>query len=595
MSSDSIIENQGERFIDNKGGDQDKMYLSLNDSYIEKEPFETVIFQKEIKIWSLKHNCTRQCTNDLLTILNRHGHQEMPKDARTLLCTRRVVKTASLKNGNYIYFGIKQGIENILQVQDFNSTKINLICNVDGLPLFKSSAYQVWPILCQFGYFKPFVVGLYGGKIKPCASELLADFAEELKTFKQPEEILGKVFNISLFAITCDAPGRALLKGTVEHSGYYACERCNLTGFSVHGRIVYDKCQETVTNRNNADLKAGLYSQKDNDVRCHLHTRTPLFDVEDLDMIQDFALDYMHLVNLGVMRRMLYYYKGTYARIFNGRLSTPYLKEISRLLANLNGKLPSDFVRQTRSLEDVNRWKATELRTFLLYVGIVVLKDILNPQMYKHFLSLSLAIRMLCEENNVIRKTYLSHAQKLLEYFVSNAHEHFGETFCVYNVHCLLHITDDVEHFQSSLDEISCFQFENFLQQLKRLVRGKQNPLVELAKRLSEHKSDDPRKAKLITKIDVSKNACFMTKDFVVFVKNILPNDQLVCDIYKKNHLNNFFDSFIESKILNIYYIKNHNCSAIQTLNIHDLLRKCVCIPYKNNKVVISLLNNVHF
>ena len=238
-------------------------------------------------------------------------------------------------------------------------------------------------------------------------------------------------------------------------------------------------------------------------------------------------------------------------------------------------------MRQTRSLEDISRWKATELRTFLLYVGIIVLKDVLNPKLYKHFLSLSLAIRMLCEENNDFRTTYLSHANKLLEYFVSNAHEHLGDTFCVYNVHCLLHITDDVEHFESSLDEISCFQFENFLQQLKKLVRSKQNPLVELAKRFSEHKSDDPRKATLITKIDISKNSCFMTKYFVVFVKNILPNDQLVCDIYKKNHLNNFFDSFVESKILNIYYIKNHNCSPVmQTVNMHDLLRKCVCIPY---------------
>ncbi|XP_065672868.1 uncharacterized protein LOC136090322 [Hydra vulgaris] len=444
------------------------MYV-FNNSDIEKEPFVT--FQNQIKLWSLKHNCTRQCTNDLLTILKCHGHQEIPKDASTLWCTRRVVKTTSFDNGNFIYFGIKKGIENILQVQDFYS-KINLICNVDGLPLFESSVYQVWPILCQFGHFKPFVVGLYGGEIKPRASELLADFAEELKTFKQPEEIFGKIFNISLFAITCDAPARALLKGTVEHSGYYACERCNLRGFYVHGRIVYDKSHETIANRNNADLKVGLYSQQDKDGRCHHHTRTPLFDIEGLDMIQDFALDYMHLVNLGVMRRMLYYYKGTYSQIFDGRLSTPYLKEISHLLTNLNGKLPSDFVRQTRSLEDVNRWKATELRTFLLYVGIVVLKDILNPKMYNHFLSLSLAIRMLCEESNVNRRIYLSHAKKLLEYFVFNTHEHFGDTFCVYNVHCLLHITDDVEHFESSLDEISCFQFENFLQQLKRLARG---------------------------------------------------------------------------------------------------------------------------
>ena len=113
-----------------------------------------------------------------------------------------------------------------------------------------------------------------------------------------------------------------------------------MRGFYVHGRIVYDKCHETVTNRNNADLKAGLYSQQDKDGCCHHHTRTPLFKIENSDNIQDFALDYMHLVNLGVMRRMLCYYKGTYSGIFNGRLSMSYLKEISRSLTNLNGKFP---------------------------------------------------------------------------------------------------------------------------------------------------------------------------------------------------------------------------------------------------------------
>ena len=36
-------------------------------------------------------------------------------------------------------------------------------------------------------------------------------------------------------------------------------------------------------------------------------------------------------------------------------------------------------------------------------------------------------------------------AKDLLNYFVRNCTEHYGNTFCVYNVHGLVHITDDVE------------------------------------------------------------------------------------------------------------------------------------------------------
>ena len=58
-------------------------------------------------------------------------------------------------------------------------------------------------------------------------------------------------------------------------------------------------------------------------------------------------------------------------------------------------------------------------------------------------------------------------AKKLLEYFVFQSKEHYRDKFCVYNVHGLLHISDDVEHFSTLLDEISCFQFENHLQKLR--------------------------------------------------------------------------------------------------------------------------------
>ena len=63
----------------------------------------------------------------------------------------------------------------------------------------------------------------------------------------------------------------------------------------------------------------------------------------------------------------------------------------------LYGKLPSEFARQPRSLAELDRWKATELRNFLLYTGPVVLKGIIDVNQYRHFLSFSVAIRLLRE------------------------------------------------------------------------------------------------------------------------------------------------------------------------------------------------------
>ena len=77
---------------------------------------------------------------------------------------------------------------------------------------------------------------------------------------------------------------------------------------------------------------------------------------------------------------------------------------------------------------------------------------------------------MLCEEDRRIRNSDFSSGKQFLEYFVLNAKEHCGETFCVFNIHDLLHISDDVEHFQGSLDEFTAFYFENYLGKLKRLL-----------------------------------------------------------------------------------------------------------------------------
>ena len=70
----------------------------------------------------------------------------------------------------------------------------------------------------------------------------------------------------------------------------------------------------------------------------------------------------MHLVCLGAVQRILIYLKKGPCR----KISANNINEISMLLLSLNADMPNEFVRQPRTLKDLDRWKATEFRQFLL-------------------------------------------------------------------------------------------------------------------------------------------------------------------------------------------------------------------------------------
>jgi len=215
----------------------------------------------------------------------------------------------------------------------------------------------------------------------------------------------------------------------------------------------------------------------------------------------------MHLVCLGVVRRMLHYMqRGPHTC----RLSFQQRSDISDKLKALNGELPSEFARQPRTLMELDRWKATELRQFLLYTGPVVLRKVVSHAVYKHFLSLMVGVSVLLNSDDADRKEHLGYARELLLYYVKKSEAIYGKTFAVYNVHSLIHLPDDVEHFNCSLNGISCFPFENYLQTLKKMVRQSRNPIAQVAKRLSE--LENSTKSKPFTKESFTQNTFFRTR-----------------------------------------------------------------------------------
>ena len=76
----------------------------------------------------------------------------------------------------------------------------------------------------------------------------------------------------------------------------------------------------------------------------------------------------------------------------------------------------------------------------------------------------------------------------------------------VYNVHSLLHLAKPTE-IHSDLNRCSAFEFENYMQKLKKLVRQRKNPLVEIVARLGELENFSSKQSLGMSKKHLSLNS----------------------------------------------------------------------------------------
>ncbi len=197
-------------------------------------------------------------------------------------------------------------------------------------------------------------------------------------------------------------------------------------------------------------------------------------------MVFDIPLDYLHLVCFGAMKRLL---KMIWLEQHPDCLSKQQQRLINELIRLCAMQLPKEFNRKGRSLEDISNWKATEFRTFLLYTGIYILRNILPCHQYKHFIYFHVAIRILCNPKSTV--DHIKYADQVLRHFVTNFSALYGDFHIVYNIHSLIHLAGDVL-IHGALDTFSCFGFENYLGKLKRLLRNSRLPLKQIVRRLSE-------------------------------------------------------------------------------------------------------------
>lgn len=515
MSEDSVLQESGILFTEDPS--QNFHFKTV----LENQNDDHIGLNSKLSEWALRHNITHSAITDLLQILKPNS-PTLPTNARTLLHTPRELTIHKVEPGKYYHFGFKDCLVKLLKFREceFLNTKLEVFINIDGLPLSKSSGSQLYPILCKLTTNNIVgVIGLYHGYEKPKeANDFLKMFIEEAVEILTDGIIYNDtVYQVEIRGFVCDVPAKSFIKYTVGHTGYMSCSKCQVEG-SFDRKICFPQIDNLIL-RTDAEFRSKIQGEH--------HKGTSILELlPNFDMVKQFPLDYMHLVCLGVVKKLIVnlWLNGKPP----GKLSFLQINSISESLLAQVKNIPYEFNRKPRCLHETKRWKATEFRMFLFYIGPVVLKNNVKEDIYKHFISLHFSMSLLSVMKN---PGDLEYARTLLKYFVKYFIVLYGSENVSHNVHNLLHTCDDVQYF-GPLDSFSAFPFENHMQYFKKFVRKGERPLEQIVKRINEQ--------------DVSTLNNHQSKTFPVLAEEHFGGSTLGI-VVKKQYKKLFFQQFMLS------------------------------------------------
>lgn len=556
---------------------------------------ECVNLKNELKDWYNKNNITHSAFKALLGILKQYHN--LPGDPRTILGTKTHEETPVIE-GSMVYFGLEKNIRNNFQFASAEIDELKLDVSIDGVPIYKSVGTSFWPILCsisnsmpyEVGLANPFIVGIYCGKKKPEIDSYLKDFCCELKELLNNGLLINnKLYPLQIRAIIADAPAKAFIKQIKSHGAYFACDRCVVKGH-------YDKNVKSMSYiETNADKRT------DSSFRSKLqpehHIGDSPFIGTNINMIDAFAIDYMHVVLLGIMKKLL----KSWVQLVPFKLSTGQKADVELTIKAIKKYIPCEFSRKPRSLSEMDRYKATELRLILLYTGAAYFKDVLKENMFKNFLLLMYIVRTLCNPNAVADSDILTHIEKLCVIFVKQFKKIYGNKFSLsLNIHILIHIVDDVRRF-GVLDSFSAFPFENMLGRIKKRVRSSNLPLSQISRRISEGLTFSVNKEIIHNRVCESflyvnkfkitpksfKNSCVILQDSsIALIEGINANGTVnIKQFVKKIPA---FDYPCTSDHIDVYLVDKK--IKVNKINQMEILNKCMIYPVKKKYLVLPLL-----
>ena len=551
-------------------------------------------------------------------------YPHIPRDIRTLT-SQTISNNFSVIITDTLFVKIENWIPSMIKHLEKNwhcglSKKVTLAINVDGIPIFENSPYyHFYPLLIKILEFpsKIFTACIFSSeKCKdislPHPDIFFSSFIDDLNAIKEKgiETIHGKFDLILSGPIICDAPCRASIKRIVYFSGYSSCERCTVKGTYIGGHVALD---DLSCPRRTADSFRNRV-----DEAHHKQMEITLLEKFGINMVDQFVIDHMHCVFIGVTKRLISRWMQSPAGHKKPQLGAFSVQKMSDETEKTSNHIPSEFSRSLEyGLKRISYWKASQLRLFLLYVGPVILKrkSILDKLTYNAFLDLSIAMRLLLTPS---QEKNIPFIDSLLKNFVTFCQNQYGTDYLTYNIHNLIHLTEDYSRY-GNLEKISCFDFESFLGRLKKCVRSGYKPLQQVAKFASKLNEEiicektnlKPEclfveKDKTCKRIKVNnmvltqgelgaKDNCVMLNSGQIgIISRIdISSDAFNFDIKLFKSRENFFTSPIPSKNIGILLVDElGECTSV---SLDQIYSKCAILPYKKRWVCLKMIHSFPF
>ena len=105
-------------------------------------------------------------------------------------------------------------------------------------------------------------------------------------------------------------------------------------------------------------------------------------------------------------------------------------------------KYPIEFHRTTKSKNEYNTLKCSELENMEFYIGVLAVEIFLTKEYFHHYLTYVIAMRLLTKEK--VELEDISSAFILLSYFVMRFEKLYGLEHMTYKIHALLYLPNQV-------------------------------------------------------------------------------------------------------------------------------------------------------
>jgi len=587
-----------------------------------------VDFKAFLTNWALVNVTPRTHVTSLLKGIKEHIETPyginlgIPCDYRSLLKTPRESDTILPAGtfGEFAYISLKDGISRVIRdgYTPEPGQALKLRTFVDAFCPQHKRTLKFWAVLHSIfddELNRVFMSGLYCGTQNPSPfNDILADFVREFNELKEEFKIDNFDHPLRLQSggpYIQDIPAKADVK-SIKPSGFFSCDKCTSKGKWDRGTYFPDL---TFTLRTNEHFRLRL-----NPLHHHPE-RSILEEINDVDMVADFTCDYLHFVLHGATKKYLKLYFVSPSKV---RLSKHIRDQAYSIFESIAVSITAEFQWKPRELEKFETFKAKEFRYFLLYAGIVVMKELLPSNEYASFLNLSLAIRILCSQELVKEEMWLGRADKMLFQFVKFI-KWIGERNVVRVVHGLLHLVADCRRY-GSLDNFSAFYFESYQGRLGRLINGPAMKLQQIVKRYKEEdavglsrKETSRKKNEVVlgkkhnngplvnasveeqynsvefhgylVSCKAPNNTIMRTNATVVKVQNIFKRDNVLYFV-GKTYINHY-DYFTRPRPSSSFNIiaSDGNLGPLIEFPITECFKKCICFERNDHKVFIPLLH----